>query len=103
MTGVYTGAMTSSPGLASALETANVHASEVSDKYKNATEEEKQNVLDLLKLDSKYEDLTIEDTPQLTPQMKKDYVNQATAQVGIGSAVGYPFGVIIVILAVRCV
>ena len=71
--------MTSSPGLASALETANVHASEVSDKYKNATEEEKQNVLDLLKLDSKYEDLTIENTPQLTPQMKKDYVNQATS------------------------
>ena len=101
VTGVYTGAMTSSPGLASALETANVHASDVSDKYKNATEEEKQNVLDLLKLDSKYEDLTIENTPQLTPQMKKDYVNQATAQVGIGSAVGYPFGVIIVILAVN--
>lgn len=58
-------------------------------------------MLDLLKLDSKYEDLTIENTPQLTPQMKKDYVNQATAQVGIGSAVGYPFGVIIVILAVN--
>jgi putative transport protein len=33
--------------------------------------------------------------------MKETYVNQATGQVGIGHAVGYPFGVIIVILAMN--
>lgn len=43
----------------------------------------------------------MENTKTLTAEMKNDYVNQATAQVGIGSAVGYPFGVIIVILAVN--
>lgn len=101
VTGVYTGAMTSSPGLASALETANVHATEVSSEYESATTEEKQNILDVLKLDDKYRDLTVENTKTLTAEMKNDYVNQATAQVGIGSAVGYPFGVIIVILAVN--
>lgn len=101
VTGVYTRAMTSSPGLASALETANVHATEVSSEYESATTEEKQNILDVLKLDDKYRDLTVENTKTLTAEMKNDYVNQATAQVGIGSAVGYPFGVIIVILAVN--
>lgn len=62
VTGVYTGAMTSSPGLASALETANVHATEVSSEYESATTEEKQNILDVLKLDDKYRDLTVENT-----------------------------------------
>ena len=38
---------------------------------------------------------------KLAEEMKQDFVNQATAQVGIGSAVSYPFGVIIVILAVN--
>ena len=60
--GVYTGAMTSSQGLASALETANVHAYRVSSEYESATTEEKQNILDVLKLDDKYRDLTVENT-----------------------------------------
>lgn len=101
VTGVYTGAMTSSPGLASALETAGVHASEVVEEYDSYTGKEKQNVIDVLALNDKYEGIKAEDTKTLTDEMKKDYINQATAQVGIGSAVGYPFGVIVVILAVN--
>ena len=62
--------MTSSPGLASALETANVHATEVSSEYESATTEEKQNILDVLKLDDKYRDLTVENTKTLTAEMK---------------------------------
>ena len=38
---------------------------------------------------------------ELDKSMRQTYVNQATAQVGIGSAVAYPFGVVIVILAVN--
>ena len=45
--------------------------------------------------------LTAADIEEFTPEMEADYVNQATGQVGIGHAVGYPFGVIIVILAVN--
>lgn len=101
VTGVYTGAMTSSPGLASALETANTHATEFSANYENRTDREKESILEILRLNEKYKDLTLENTPKLTEQMRKDYINQATGQVGIGSAVGYPFGVIIVILAVN--
>ncbi len=101
VTGVYTGAMTSSPGLASALETASVHAFEVAENYESYTDEEKQNVIDVLAINDKYKEIEVSETKTLTDEMKKDYVNQATAQVGIGSAVGYPFGVIVVILAVN--
>lgn len=99
--GVYTGALTSSPGLASALETANEHASELADDYETCSEKEKQAIINVIRLDEKYDSLTVENTKSLTSDMKQAYVNQATSQVGIGSAVGYPFGVIIVILAVN--
>jgi len=99
--GVYTGAMTSSPGLASALETAEGQATEQADAYETASNHDKQIVLDVLSLDDKYKDLTVENTSKLTADEKQAYVNQATGQVGIGHAVGYPFGVLIVILAVN--
>ena len=99
--GVYTGAMTSSPGLASALETSEIQATEYANEYPEMTDKEKEAVLSVLALDDKYSDVTIENTSELTAEQKQAYVNQATAQVGIGSAVGYPFGVIIVILAVN--
>lgn len=101
VTGVYTGALTSSPGLASALETASSHAEELAEAYENESTGEKKAIIDVLKLNDKYSDLTVENTETLTEEMKRDYVNEATAQVGIGSAVGYPFGVLIVILAVN--
>lgn len=99
--GVYTGAMTSSPGLASALETAEIQATEMANNYENESELNKTAVVRVLALNEKYEALTVENTSSLTDEMKADFVNQATAQVGIGSAVAYPFGVIIVILAVN--
>lgn len=101
VTGVYTGAMTSSPGLASALETAQTHASEVAAGYNDLSDDEKEAVIDILKLDKRYAGLTVEKTRYLTSAMRQAYINQAQAQVGIGSAVGYPFGVIVVILAVN--
>ena len=67
--GVYTGALTSSPGLAAALETAEDHAA-----------------------------LQAEG---LAPEEKAFYIREAKAGVGAGHAIGYPFGVLIVILAVN--
>ena len=101
ITGVYTGAMTSSPGLASALETAEKRAGDMADNYATLSIEEKEVVLDVLELDEKYDNLTVENTTELTAAQKASFINQATGQVGIGSAVAYPFGVIIVILAVN--
>lgn len=99
--GVYTGAMTSSPGLASALETAQAHAEEYADNYSSLPKEDQKVVIKVLNLDEKYKDVTLADTKVLTKDEKESYINQATGQVGIGHAVGYPFGVIIVILAMN--
>lgn len=99
--GVYTGAMTSSPGLASALETAEGHAAEYADDWANKSEEEKEGMITVLNLDERYADVKAEDIESFDNEMKQAFVNQTTAQVGIGHAVGYPFGVIIVILAVN--
>ena len=101
VSGVYTGAMTSSPGLASALETAEQRATEMAANFSSLNEREKQVVLDVLQLDADYSGKTIENTSSLTPEEQQAFVNQAASQVGIGSAVAYPFGVIIVILAVN--
>ena len=99
--GVYTGAMTSSPGLASALETAENHANEYTADWANKSDKEKEAMLMVLHLDEKYKDLQASDITAFDEEMTQSYVNSATAQVGIGHAVGYPFGVIIVILAVN--
>lgn len=101
VSGVYTGAMTSSPGLASALESAENRAAEMAENYVELTDEEKQVVLDVLQLDNTYSGMTLENTTQLTAEQQQAFINQAAGQVGIGSAVAYPFGVIIVILAVN--
>ncbi|WP_027869731.1 membrane protein [Eubacterium sp. AB3007] len=100
VTGVYTGAMTSSPGLASALESTENHAKEMSLNYEHLSSKEKASVINIINLDRKY-DLKVSDVKELDKSMRQTYVNQATAQVGIGSAVAYPFGVVIVILAVN--
>lgn len=99
--GVYTGAMTSSPGLASALETAENHANEYIEDWSNKSDSEKEAMMMVLHLDEKYEDVEASDITAFDEEMTQAYVNSATAQVGIGHAVGYPFGVIIVILAVN--
>lgn len=99
--GVYTGAMTSSPGLASAIETATTHSEEYADSYAEKSEKDKKAIVQVLNLDENFKDVKIENLKELTPEMKTAFINQATAQVGIGHAVGYPFGVIIVILAVN--
>lgn len=83
------------------METAEIQATEMANNYENESELNKTAVVRVLALNEKYEALTVENTSSLTDEMKADFVNQATAQVGIGSAVAYPFGVIIVILAVN--
>ncbi len=101
VTGVYTGAMTSSPGLAASLEAAEDRAEDMAQNYSELTDAEKEVVVSVLKTDSKYAGLTVDELDSLTAEQQNDFINSAVSQVGIGSAVAYPFGVIIVILAVN--
>jgi putative transport protein len=96
VSGVYTGALTSSPGLAAATETATEHATKVVSEYDSMNDKEKAKVLKMLDADYK-----VEDYPQLTADMESAFIQNAEAGIGIGHAIGYPFGVIIVIIAVN--
>lgn len=96
VSGVYTGALTSSPGLAAATETATEHATKVVSKYDTMNDDEKAKVLKMID-----KDLTVADNPTLSDDQKTTFIRNAEAGIGIGHAIGYPFGVIIVIIAVN--
>ncbi len=98
VSGVYTGALTSSPGLAAATETAKEHATKAVAEYPQKPNEEKVKMLSRL---TDHEGLTPENTPELSEEQKADYVKNAEAGIGVGHAIGYPFGVLIVIIAVN--
>ncbi len=94
--GVYVGALTSSPGLGAALETAEDHASEMVGEYENGSQKEKEHILEVIGDKS----LTVENTKTLTEQQANQYITNASGGVATGYAIAYPFGVIIVIFAV---
>ena len=94
--GVYVGALTSSPGLAAALEPAADHARETADEYETLTDSEKRDILNVLGDES----LSVENTSVLTEEQKTAYVSNAVGGEATGYAIAYPFGVIIVIFAV---
>ncbi len=98
VSGVYTGALTSSPGLAAAIETAREHAAHWAKDYENENDAEKQRFLNILDPEA---GLIPADVPTLTQAQMDKFVVNAEAGVGVGHAIGYPFGVIIVILAMR--
>jgi len=96
VTGVYTGALTSSPGLAAALESAREHAAQLTEDYDSLSESKKQEIQHFLNISQK-----TGDADSLTEEQKSKYMKNAEAGIGIGHSVGYPFGVLIVILAVN--
>jgi putative transport protein len=98
VSGVYTGALTSSPGLAAAIETAQAHSTEAVAGYDALSNVEKEKML--YRLD-KTGALTAENTPSLSAEQQKQYITNAQAGIGVGHAIGYPFGVLIVIIAVN--
>ena len=96
VTGVYTGALTSSPGLAAALESTREHAAQLTEDYDSLSESKKQEIQHFLNISQK-----TGDADSLTEEQKSKYMKSAEAGIGIGHSVGYPFGVLIVILAVN--
>ncbi|MCT4605461.1 MAG: hypothetical protein N4A64_05020 [Marinisporobacter sp.] len=98
ISGVYTGALTSSPGLAADIETAKGHATHKAEIYDAMTDAEKAKILYVLDSEG---GLTPENTPILSDEQKEQLVKNAEAGIGVGHAIGYPFGVLIVIIAVN--
>lgn len=100
VSGVYTGALTSSPGLAAAIETAKGHATEKTLNYETMTDKEKVKFLEMAGVDEKDIPKDVNDF-KLTDEIKQQFITNAEASIGAGHAIGYPFGVFIVILAVN--
>lgn len=98
ISGVYTGALTSSPGLAAALETAKDHSRLWIGRYEDLNQKEKGSMLKIL--DSS-ENLSLKYPENLTDRQKQEFIEKASASVGIGYAISYPFGVLIVILGMQ--
>ncbi len=98
VSGVYTGALTSSPGLAAAIETSREHAKEWSTEYSSLSHHNKEILLNILNSNG---NLTPENTSTLTSEQQAGFILSAESGVGVGHAIGYPFGVLIVILAMK--
>ena len=100
VSGVYTGSLTSSPGLAAAIETAKGHATDKSAEYESLSPEDKVHYLQMAGVE---ESVTVDNVSnfQVTQEIKDQYILNAEASIGAGHAIGYPFGVLIVILAVN--
>ncbi|MBF4695608.1 aspartate-alanine antiporter-like transporter [Fusibacter ferrireducens] len=96
ISGVYTGALTSSPGLAAAIETATKHANGEIEKFDAMTAEEKAKFIKIM--DKNLDPATV---TTLTEEQKTQYIKNAAAGIGVGHAIGYPFGVLIVIIAMN--
>lgn len=96
--GVYTGALTSSPGLAAAIETATDHSTDKIATFGDMSDKEKIKIAGELDIDP--EEAT-EEGFQLTEDQKSLFISNAEAGIGAGHAIGYPFGVLVVILAVN--
>lgn len=96
--GVYTGALTSSPGLGAAIETAKSHSTDYANNYSDQKDNVKEEMLKMIDPEG---GLTLANTKELTEEQKATYISAAEAGVGVGHAIGYPFGVIIVIFAVN--
>ncbi|GAH20594.1 unnamed protein product, partial [marine sediment metagenome] len=72
VTGVYTGALTSSPGLAAALESAREHSSQLAENYDSLSERKKQ---ELLKAIDPLGRAKVKDADFLTGEQKKQFIN----------------------------
>ena len=96
--GVYTGALTSSPGFAAALETTREQTLDQIDKYELLSKKKKEVLLNLIDSPKK---LTPENTPILNEEQKIQILKNEESVVSIGHSIAYPFGVLIVILAIN--
>ena len=92
--GIYSGALTSSPGLASAIEKSIEYSQERIARYPQISPEEQQQFLE-------QNGLTYTPGAPLTQEQQDQIISRAESDVGTGYAISYPIGVIAVILGVN--
>lgn len=97
VSGIYAGALTSSPGLAASLDAAKEHGNEIAAKYSSLSQTEKKNVLKMIDKSGK---LTPENTDKLTDEQKAAVIKATQADVSSGFTAAFPFGVVSIILSV---
>lgn len=101
ISGTYTGAMTSSPGLAADLEATKKESANKAENFKHLSEKKKGTVLLVLNdyYNGEKKTLTLKNTSSLTKEQKTDFVEAAMADVGIGHSIAFPFGSLVVIIS----
>ncbi|NRY63179.1 hypothetical protein [Clostridium beijerinckii] len=97
VSGIYAGALTSSPGLAASLDAAKEHGNEIVATYSSMSTEDKDKVLKMIDKSGK---LTPENTTELTDEQKGAVVKATQADVSSGFTAAFPFGVVSIILSV---
>ena len=113
VTGTYTGALTSSAGLAAAIESAEDESRKIIKEFPELSEKSRQKILNIVnsanERDAKFKNfeipkkLTLENTLELNEEMAAVFVVEAKAGVGVGYAIGYPFGVLFLILGINLI
>jgi putative transport protein len=93
--GLYTGSLTSSPGLGAALESSAGYVALKAARYSELGREEQSEML--LEIDPSGV-LTPENTSEITDEQADSLSSTASSDVGMAYAVAYPFGLISVIL-----
>lgn len=99
-TGVYTGALTSSPGLGAALETVRLHSLELTERFAELKDSERNRILNIIG-ETNNADFDNDSFSALTEEQQNLFIKNSETAIGTGYVIGYPFGVIIVIFAMN--
>lgn len=110
--GSYVGALTSSAGLGSALDSAGQSSARMTEGYEQLPDAGKEHVLNIINTvnqrnadltGSNYEEKTLSNSPTITDEEASLYTNERDANIGIGYSISYPFGVLAVIIGVNLI
>ncbi|PJI08524.1 MULTISPECIES: hypothetical protein [Clostridium] len=96
ISGIYSGALTSSPGLAASLDAAKGHGNQIASTYTSLSTEQKKNALKIIDKSGK---LTPKNTTKLTDEQKSSIIKTLQAYVSSGFTAAFPFGVVTIILS----
>ncbi|MBX4265075.1 hypothetical protein [Clostridium estertheticum] len=96
ISGIYTGALTSSPGLAASLETVKNQSVTLEQRYSVLSVSDKNKALKMIDKSGK---LTPENTPKLSPKQVEIFIKTAQADVSLGHTLAFPFGLLTIILS----
>lgn len=113
ITGTYTGALTSSAGLAAATESSDSESRRLAQDFANQSQKAQKKILAIVNgakvRDAKLrgtavpDTMILENTKSLSQEDVEVFVTEAKAGVGVGHSIGYPFGVLFLILGINVI